>query len=222
MRKLILSFVAMMLAAQLATTAAATSVYRCVGANGVLKFQDMPCQNGEDSRRIHLPDASPGPVVDSLPPAAESSARSSRSKEQRESAPVVRPSVTAFLCTREDGGQYLSDNGHGNRRQVPLGMTGYPGRSLADAYAGPNGIGVSAPGLRTPPSSHAYSGQLGGAYVWIEDPCGQINAAQLCGFLDSRVTETERRLRLAFSDTTQKVQRELDALRQRRASQCSR
>ena len=100
-------------------------------------------------------------------------------------------------------------------------MLGIPQDSLAGAYAGRDGIGVSAPGLREPPVDRSRHGQLGAMYTWVEDPCVQINAAQLCGFLDTRIADAERRLRLAFSDTRVQVRQELDALRQR-AKHCPR
>lgn len=168
-----------------------------------------------------MPDAPPAPAVGSARTEGEAAPTQSRSDGQHEGAPVMQSGVAATLCTRGDGSQYLSENGRGNRRAVPLGMTGYPGSSLADAYAGPNGIGVSAPGLGAAPSGRSYPGQIGGAYVWVEDPCEQINSAQLCGFLSGRIADTERRLRFAFSDTSKKVQHELESLRQR-ARQCPR
>lgn len=221
MRKICIALMAQLLVAQSAALAATTSIYRCLGADGVVKFQDTACQTDESSRRIELPDAPSAPIVDRPRDDVEVPSTQTRSDVQRESAPALASKAGAILCTREDGSRYLSASGRGEQRAVPLGMLGVPGDSLAGAYAGRDGIGVSAPGLREPPVDRSSYGQLGGMYTWVEDSCVQINAAQLCGFLGERITDAERRLRHAFSDTSAQVRQELESLRQR-ARQCPR
>ncbi len=221
MRKSAITLIALIVAVQLVASAAATSIYRCLGADAVIKFQDTPCHSDENSRRIELPDTPSVPSVDLPRRDAEKPATQPRANEQAESTPASASEVGAILCTREDGSRYLSASGYGERRAVPLGMLGIPGDSLAGAYAGRDGIGVSAPGLREAPVDRSLYGQLGGMYTWVEDPCVQINAAQLCGFLDSRIVDAERRLRYAFSDTSAQVRQELESLRLR-ARHCPR
>ncbi len=221
MRKSVINLIVLMLATQFGMPAAATSIYRCVGTDRIVKFQDTPCRSDENSRRVELPDAPPIPVIDTRHTDVEKPSRQLPSDTQAEPTPVLAPDVSAVLCTREDGSRYLSDSGRGERRAVPLGMLGIPGDSLAGAYAGRDGIGVSAPGLGEPPSDRSYYGQLGAMYVWVEDPCARINGRQLCEFLDGRITDAERRLRFAFSDTSAQVRQELTSLRQR-ARQCPR
>ena len=202
-------------------TVAATPIYRCVGSDRVVKFQDKPCLATENSRRIELEE--PEPV--STAPVAQSPAAEAKLIPPMNAAPALHASVTeissATLCTREDGSRYLSDSGHGEQRLAPLGMLGVPNESLADAYGGPDGIGVSAPGLRDIPSDYSRHGRLGALYTWVEDPCERISGAQLCEFLDGRVSDAERRLRLAFSDTRDSASRELESVR-RQADRCSR
>ncbi len=221
MRYSCLTLVALMFAAHWSNPAQATSIYRCVGADGVFKFQDAPCQSGESSRRIELPDAPTAPMVEAPTSDPNEPAAKSPAVAQREPAAAIESDIGATLCTRADGSRYLSDSGHGHQQAVPIGMLGIPGDSLAGAYAGRDGIGVSAPGLREPPVDRSRHGQLGGMYTWVEDPCVQINAARLCGFLGDRISDAERRLRFAFSDTSAQVRQELDSLRQR-ARQCPR
>ena len=221
MRKSAITLIALIFSVQFLASAEATSIYRCLGADGVIKFQDTPCHSDENSRRIELPDTPAVPSVDLPRRDAEKPATQPLSNDQAESTPASAADVGAILCTREDGSRYLSESGFGERRAVPLGMLGIPADSLAGAYAGRDGIGVSAPGLREPPVDRSHYGQLGGMYTWVEDPCVQINAAQLCGFLDGRIADAERRLRYAFSDTSAQVRQELDSLRIR-AKQCPR
>lgn len=215
------ALVVLLFSAHLVALADAASIYRCVGADGVIRFQDQACRSDENSRRIELPDA-PAPASVAVPsdegkvPPAPATVDVAPQR-----VPEPEPAVTATLCTREDGSRYLSDNGHGEQRAVPLGVLGIPRDSLAEAYGGRDGIGVSAPGLREPPADHSRHGRIGALLTWVEDPCVQINKSQLCEFLGMRIDEAERALRLAFSDSQAHRRNELEALRQR-ASQCPR
>ncbi len=211
--------IAVLLATIVGDTEAATSIYRCVGDDGIVRFQDSACSSGESGRKIELPKEPSVPRVEPSRLGTAVPLRIPKVEPPSESAPAAEPGANATLCTREDGSRYLSESGHGEQRAVPLAMLGVPGDSLADAYAGRDGIGVSAPGMRTPPVDRTRYGQLGAAYVWIEDPCARITAAQLCEFLDERVVDAERRLRYAFSDTSTQVGEELEVLR-RRAKIC--
>lgn len=115
---------------------------------------------------------------------------------------------------RDDGTQYLSDSGIGQRRAVPLALLGVPGRRLADAY-GAGGAGISAPGVGAPSSNRSPQGSLGGAYVWVEDTCARASGEQICAFLSREIDASQRKLRLAFSDTTAQVKAEIATLRTR-------
>lgn len=197
----------------------AASIYRCLGADGVIRFQDQPCRSDESSRRIELPDA-PAPAA-LVVPRDESKVPPAPAAVDVAPEFVPEPAAPATLCTREDGSRYLSDSGHGEQHTVPLGVLGIPRDSLAEAYGGRDGIGVSAPGLRKPPVDHSRHGQIGALHTWVEDPCMKINNAQLCEYLGARIADAERALRLAFSDSQARRRNELEALRQR-ASQCPR
>ncbi|GAA0724973.1 hypothetical protein GCM10009105_38060 [Dokdonella soli] len=129
-------------------------------------------------------------------------------------APLVSP-PSFFLCTRYDGSRYLSDDGIGSRSAVPYGMLGGSGQSLAQAYGGPNGIGVSAPGLRTIPDIPAAQAPLAGAYVWVDDECHHADPQEACAYLRSRIDDVEHKLKRAFSDTEAQLKDERTALRER-------
>jgi hypothetical protein len=221
MRALVPALVGLMILVPPYAPAFATTVFRCVGSDGIVRFQDLPCEQGENSRRIEMTEprvvADPGPEHSSVVEIVHAPPPPNVPKQ----ASAPDPVISTTICSREDGSEYLSDSGRGERRAVPLGMLGIPNDSLADAYGGRNGIGVSAPGLRAVPSDHSHRGRLGALYTWVEDPCVRINARQLCEFLDGRIADAEHRLRLAFSDTSAQVRIELESL-QRRASSCSR
>lgn len=200
---------------------AATTIYRCVGSDRVIKFHDKPCLSAESSRRIEL--AEPPPVSD--PPVAQSQVTEAAQTPPADSSPPLKTTVveipSATLCSREDGSRYLSESGHGEQRLAPLGILGVPSESLADAYGGHDGIGISAPGLHERPSDHSSGGRLGALYTWVEDPCERISGLQRCEFLEARIGDAERRLRLAFSDTRESASRDLESLR-RQAERCPR
>jgi hypothetical protein len=109
----------------------------------------------------------------------------------------------------------MSDTGEGGSALVPLGVLGVPGRSLADAYGAPNGIGVSAPGLRTIPHQPAASVPFGGMSTWVYDECHAAAPAEACAYLRSSLDDVDSKLRRAFSDTQKQLQEQQADLQQR-------
>jgi hypothetical protein len=190
----------------------ATDVYRCSSANGVV-FQDRPCHASQAQRRVTLPDDPPAPVQSSA--ATDESTVPQPVPAVADAVPARVPAPAFFLCTRHDGSVYLSEDGIGGRSAVPLGMLGYPERSLADAYGGPNGIGVSAPGLRPIPHIPAAQAPLAGSYVWIDDACHFARPREACAYLRSELDTLQSKLRRAFSDDEPALKRDENSLRER-------
>jgi hypothetical protein len=194
--------------------ASAATAYKCVDAKGTISFQDQPCRAGTKEQQIHLREFAPLPE----PPAA-----AEREPEYAHDAPDVPaspqppriPPPKFYLCTRYDGTRYMSDTGEGGSALVPLGVLGVPGRSLADAYGGPNGIGVSAPGLRTIPHQPAASVPFGGMSTWVDDECHVATPAEACAYLRHSLDDVNSKLRRAFSDTQKQLQDQQADLQQR-------
>jgi hypothetical protein len=195
--------------------AGAADVYKCIGADGAVGFQDHPCAATARQQRLTLPDvppptqtapAAPPPEPPPEPPAAPPASAPT--------TPSPAPAET-YLCTRYDGTRYLSDDGIGARHAVPYAMLGGAGMSLAEAYGGSNGIGVSAPGLRPVPTLPAAQNPIAGAYVWVEDACRRIRPEDACAYLRGELDEVERKLRRAFSDTEAQLRDQAQALRER-------
>jgi hypothetical protein len=190
----------------------ATEVYRCSGANGV-SFQDKPCRDGQTQRIVHLQN---DPVLPSTPtPAADDTATSVAAPVAPAESPMQTPPPAFFLCTRHDGSVYLSDNGVGSRSAVPVDMLGMTNRSLADAYGGKNGIGVSAPGLRPIPHIPASQAPFAGTYVWVDDACHPAAPAEACTYLRGQLDTVESKLRRAFSDDEPQLRQDEKSLRER-------
>ena len=186
----------------------ATTAYKCVDARGAISFQDRPCARGSTQQTIALPDspapasaAAPAPPPPDAPPADAAPPLASTA------APAIPP-PDFYLCTRYNGQRYISEDGRGGSALVPLGVMGVPGRSLADAYGGPNGIGVSAPGLRTIPHMPAGSTPFASMSTWVDDECHKASPQEACAYLRGSLDDVRYKLTKAFSDTTPALKRQ--------------
>jgi hypothetical protein len=215
MRRLPFPLICLLAAVLFAAAANATEVYRCTGANGV-SYQDTPCAADQKQGVMHLVDAPPPP-----PPPASAPADDTVSATPPTDAappPPALPSTPApdfYLCTATDGSHYVSEDGVGRRSAVPYAMLGDSGQTLAQAYGGPNGIGVSAPGLRTPPTIPASKSPLASSYVWVVDECHHADAQEACAYLRNELDKVDGKLRRAFSDTQAQLRQEQATLRER-------
>lgn len=196
--------------------AQAARVYRCTDGRGTPAYQDQPCGRDKQQRIVHVPDAAPlPPVTPTTPPHDEASATTAVTTSLPPApAPQAAP-PSFFLCTRYDGSRYVSDDGVGARHAVPLGILGVPERSLADAYGGRNGIGVSAPGLRPIPRIPAAQAPLAGSYVWIDDVCHHAQPAEACAYLRDELATLQSKLRRAFSDEEPTLKARAQSVRER-------
>lgn len=192
------------------------SVYRCVGVDGSVSFQDQTCRPGQAQHVVHLPDAPIGaPAAAPVATPADDAAPPSDAAAVSTATVAPTPAPEFFLCTRHDGSRYASDDGRGGRSAVPLGMLGVPERSLAQAYGGRNGIGVSAPGVRPIPGIPAAQAPLAGAYVWIDDACHRATAREACAYLRGELDRVQDQLKRAFSDTEAQFKQQQLTLRER-------
>ena len=204
LRALLLMLIALMPATSLAATA-----YKCVDAHGAVSFQDQPCRAGAKQQEIRLKEFAPPPEPPATPAESASDTYAYDAPDVAPPPPPPRAEPPDFyLCTRYDGTRYMSDTGEPGSALVPLGVLGVPGRSLADAYGGPNGIGVSAPGLRTPPRVPAGSTPFGGMSTWVDDECHRAPPHEACAYLRQSLSDVRYKLTKAFSDTTPELKRQ--------------
>jgi hypothetical protein len=204
----------MMLPLASAGTLHAATAYKCADANGAISFQDQPCRRGSRQQVLVLPDEPSSPQTPTDMPPDVSSMPPAPVAAQAPPPPQIPPPAF-YLCTRYDGSRYISDTGQGGSAAVPLGVLGVPNRSLADAYGGPNGIGVSAPGLRTIPHMPAAQVPFGGTYTWIDDECHFAAPREACAYLRSALDDVASELRRAFSDTEAQLNEQQAALKER-------
>jgi len=211
MRRIFLLLIAFPLVSATASGMAATA-YKCVDAHGAISFQDHPCRTGAKQQTIALPDA-PAATTDT-PPAGTSAPPPVEPIVQRPPPPPIPPPAF-YLCTRQDGSRYISNTGQPGSTAAPLGVQGVPGKSLAEAYSGPNGIGVSAPGLRKIPHEPASSAPLANAYTWTEDKCHFAAPREACAYLRGELDGVNEKLKRAFSDTQAQLKSQQASLAQR-------
>lgn len=194
-----------------AMSVGATEVYRCTGPDGV-GYQDKPCTGGAMQAVVHLADPPPPPPQAATPAASEDE------PVPLDSPPPATPAAPPpdfYLCDATDGSRYVSEDGVGRRSWVPYAMVAGAGKSLSQAYGGPNGIGVSAPELQHPPTVSARADPLGASYVWVVDECHRADPVEACAFLRSELDKVNGKLRRAFSDTAAQLEQEQARLRER-------
>lgn len=193
-----------------AAPATATDVYKCTTPQGDVAFQDRPCPQNATQKEVWLPDAPPAPMQSTTAAPAPPPDTSPSPP-----APVARPPTplpALWICRNaEDGSTYFSRNGSPPVRYVPLGVLGYPGHSLAQAY-GPGGIGVSAPELRQVPISTSPHDAIAGGYAPLQDECLRASREQTCGWLQKQYDEVTHKLRNAFKDQQAILQPQADEL----------
>ena len=193
--------VRLILCASLAAFAAGAraEVHKCVDGAGQVTFQDTECPQGSSDTVVHMaapPHAPPPPTPSDSGDAPPEPPVATRTRH--DTASGVPP---LWLCTRpEDGTQYMSKDGVTPVRMVPAGVLGVPGKSLNDAYSGPNGVGVSAPGVRQIPVDRSPAASVAGGYVAVQDRCEPATKEQVCEYLQKEHDRIHVKLRRAFKD----------------------
>ena len=192
----------------------AEEVYKCTNSHGAIAYQDHACAAGDTETVVPIepaptrtPTSAPAPVADTPPvevappPAAAT-----------EPPPPRKPLPPLWLCTRpEDGSQYASRDGVVQPRLVPLGVLGYPGKSLAQAYA-PGSNVMSAPELSRPPIDRSPQAASASQYTEIMDQCVRASPDQTCEWLRKEYNRIQAKLRRAFKDEQAVLQPQEDEL----------
>ena len=194
-----------------AAEAVATGVYKCTDAQGHVAFQDSPCPAGTTQTQVWLPDAPPAPPQ----PATATPAPPPSDANPPSPAPASRPAAplpSLWICRNaEDGSTYFSRDGSPPVRYVPLGVLGFPGHSLSQAY-GPGGIGVSAPELSKAPISTSPRDAIASQYTPLQDVCARASREQTCGWLQKQYDDVTHKLHNAFKDQQAILQPQADEL----------
>jgi len=106
----------------------------------------------------------------------------------------------------EDGSRYISRNGAPPPRRVPLGVLGYPPKTLAEAYPPGATNRMSAPEMSKTPIDTSARGSIAAGYTQVQDECITLNAEQSCDVLHQQLDQTNDKLgRARFKDEQAKL-----------------
>jgi hypothetical protein len=221
LRPAFLIFALSLLALPARAPAQEVTIYRCVGAAGALTLRDSPCAKGEtqEVRSMQRPkDPAPGAVQAAKPVPAPAAV------PRREVQVVYRtPPRPMYECVTAEGERYVSDNGEGNPRSVPLWTLGYPMWSHRNGGGG--GISVSGgrpPGDRPsrPDHPHRTGVVVPGGYTWVRDECHALPQQEICSRLSDRRYEIMRRYNSALQSEIRQLELEQRGIDARIANDC--
>jgi hypothetical protein len=186
------------------------TIYRCIGAAGKLTLRDSPCAKGE-TQEVRSMQRPKDPAPSALP--APKSAPPPATVPTREVQIIYRtPPRPMYECVTADGEQYISDNGEGNPRSVPLWTLGYPMWSQRGGSGG-----------RRPPDDrrpHLPGAIVPGGYTWVRDECHALPQEEVCSRLSDRRYEIIRRYNSALQSERRKLELEQRGIDARIANDC--
>lgn len=174
---------------------ARAQVYRCTTSNGNVAFQDKPCANGQRQKMIDVPSQSPPgyvppPVATSLPPVA------SALPPPAYVPPPPAPLPVMYACVGAVNGKHYLARTPPAPYLAPLGVMGYPPRSLSQTYGAPGGAGMSAPELA--PKPRIGGPRIATGMTQVQDYCLPATQAQVCAFVQKQYDENDHALHLAM------------------------
>lgn len=208
--------------------AANVRVYRCVGSNGQVALQDVPCRQGQQQvlelARPKDPPPAAAPTVQAPPPATPVAAP----------APprvIVVREEPLFECITPEGGRYTADDGEGNPRWVPgplvavhVGTLIAPWHALPATAASPASAGRQRRPASPSPAHRPHASVLvpaGGQ--WVRDSCQRLTRQEACRVLDQQRWELIGRYNSALSSEREELVRQQRRVEERMERQpCNR
>lgn len=190
-----------------ALSAQAGPIYRCVGPQGRIAFQDRPCSADAKQTLLDLPPPpAPVPAVAISPSPTTTPIAPTRVTTVAPTTPLP----TWYRCRNAVNGKiYVSRTPNPPAYRAPLGMLGIPQLPLSRVY-GPGGAGISAPGVGQ--VAHIAS-PLAGYYTWVRDRCVPMPRAALCQRLDQQLTKIDNTLREPYPPQHQQLEQRATILR---------
>jgi hypothetical protein len=190
----------------------AREVYKCTTPHGVA-YQDKPCAESASETVLDIAEPPPPP-----PPTAAPLAEAAPPPQPEVPVPLEPPRPAKmppplwFCINADDGSHFASLYAPPPPRSVPLGILGYPGKSLAQAYkAGANVM--SAPELNKPPIDNSPGSAMASQYTDLQDECVQATIDQTCAYLHQEYDKAnDKLLRARFKSDQAAAQSDLDRL----------
>ena len=201
-------------------------IYRCVASDGTVALQSTPCDDTHRQQVLDMQrpqDPSPRPATPPQPQPAPAAA----TNEREVRIVTVQPPQPMYECVGPDGERYLSDDGIGNPRWVPLWVGGHypPPRGSGGSVSGNLSLGSGQLSIRggQPPGHghpHPRPDPVVAGGTWIRDSCHPLPQQEVCDRLRDRRWELIRRYNSALQSERQELKREQRGIEARLGRDC--
>ena len=180
---------------------ARAQVYRCIAHDGGVAYQDRPCARGQRQTVVDVPSrAPPGYVpktaLSTASPDSTQSASAAGAWSPPADVPLPAPLPVMYVCVGAVNGKRYLTRHPPPPYLAPLGVLGYPPRSLSDVYAAPGGAGVSAPEVA--PKPRIGGPPIAAGMTEVEDTCMPAKKAEVCAFVQREYDNNHHKLRMAM------------------------
>ena len=202
-------------------------IYRCVADNGTVALQDAPCGDKHRQQVLDMQRPQDPPPQPATPPP---SAPRATINEREVRIVTVQPPQPMYECVGPDGERYISDDGVGNPRWVPLWVGGYGGYHRPPSSGGSVSGNVrfgsgeisfrsGQPPMRDHPQM-SYPGAAVASGTWVRDSCYPLPQQEVCSRLRDRRWELVRRYNSALQSERQALTREQRGIEARLGRDC--
>lgn len=191
-------------------------VYRCTAPNGSVAYQDRPCAQGRRQSVVDVPSRAPpgyvpAPPLSAASPDSSQSASAAGVWSPSADVPLPAPLPAMYVCVGAVNGKRYFTRHPPPPYLAPLGVLGYPPRSLSDVYGAPGGAGVSAPELAPKPRIGGPS--IAAGMTEVEDACVPAPKAEVCAFVQREYDDNHHKLRIAMRSEQSPLQQRQNDLR---------
>ena len=203
-------------------------IYRCVSASGAVALQSTPCDGTHRQQVLDMQRPQDPPPRPAAPPPATPSATIN---EREVRIVTVQPPRPMYECVGPEGERYISDDGIGNPRWVPLWVGGHrpPPRGSGGSGGSVSGnltLGSGQLSIRSgQPPGHGHphphpSGPAIASGTWVRDSCHPLPQQEVCARLRDRRWELVRRYNSALQSERQELTREQRGVEARLVQDC--
>lgn len=189
------------------------TIYRCTASDGTVSLGNTPCAEGQrgEQRMMQRPQDPPVGATRGVEPAPVPAATPASPPAAVRVVRVQAPEPM-YGCTTPDGERYLSEDGRGTPRWVPLWVGGFA------PPAGPRPPRPHpGPGPGRPP--HPGHGVVATG-TWVQDPCERLPQEDVCAHLSDRRYEILRVYHAAMPSEREALDAEQAGIDARLARDC--
>lgn len=193
-----------------APLAARAQVYRCTGSGGSVAFQDHPCAEDQRQTIVNVPSRGPPGYVPPAPATTMPPSSTDLLPPPRHVPPPAAPLPVLYACVGAVNGKHYLARRPPPSYLAPLGVMGYPPRSLVQAYGRAGGAGMSAP--EAAPKPPLGGPPVAGMLTRVRDYCVPATQVQACAFVAREYAANQHQLNLAMQHEQPPLQRRAEKL----------